>query len=291
MIKNPPTPMDDPAPGPAVLSIGEVAAQSGIPVALLRTWEERYGLPRPERAPNGRRRYRMSDCDLLQEVQRWRATGLSVPAAMAQARRSAIPADESIFATCRRRHPGLTLHRLAKPAMLALSRAVEDETLAAALRPLLIGAFQRPRFYESSRSRWSELARTASLAVVLADFSTSRAARQSGPALVKIPAAAAMLREWAIVSYAPDHGVVVSGWELPGPENVPDAERRFEAIWSVDPKVARDAALAAVALLERAHPELARQVSSHLGEGAPAVSNDLRRATRLFDRALDYLVQ
>jgi MerR family transcriptional regulator, light-induced transcriptional regulator len=276
--------------GPAVLSIGDVSARTGIPVTLLRTWEGRYGLPRPERAPNGRRRYRASDCDLLDEVQRWRATGLSVPAAMAQARRSATPTDGSIFATCRRRHPGLAVHRVRKPAMVALSRAVEDETLAGALRPLLIGAFQRPRFYQASRSRWSELARTASLAVVLADFPTSRAARPAEPELVKLPADGAMLREWAVVSYARDYGVVVSGWELPGQDGTLDAERCFEALWSVDPQVVRDAALAAAELLERSDPELAQRITAHLGDGAPAASDDLRRAASLFDRALDYLI-
>jgi len=283
------TSMDDAAQEPAVLSIGEVSARSGIPVTLLRTWEGRYGLPRPERAPNGRRRYRLSDCDLLQEVQRWRATGLSVAAAMAQARRSTIPTDGSIFATCRRRHPALTVHRLSKRAMLALSRAVEDETLAGASRPLLIGAFQRPKFYEASRCRWVELARTASLAIVLADFPALRPARRPGPSLVKLPPDGVMLREWAVVSYAPDQGMVVSGWELPGPGSIADEERHFEAIWSVDPQVVRDAVLAAVALLERVRPELARRVSAHLGDGAPAASDDLRRATGLFDRALDYL--
>jgi MerR family transcriptional regulator, light-induced transcriptional regulator len=68
------------------------------------------------------------------------------------------------------------------------------------------------------------------------------------------------------------------------------AERRFEALWSVELQVVRDAALAAGALLKHGQPELARRVSSHLGEGAPAASDDLRRAASLFDRALDYLL-
>ena len=71
--------------GPAVLSIGEVSQRTGIPVAGLRNWEQRYGLPRPERLPNGRRRYRESDCLLLDEVLRGRAQGLSLAAAMAHA--------------------------------------------------------------------------------------------------------------------------------------------------------------------------------------------------------------
>src|SRR6202020_1906408 len=69
----------------AVLSISEVSRRTGIPVAGLRNWEQRYGLPRPQRSPSGQRRYTEADCDLLTEVLRHRAAGLSLPAAMAQA--------------------------------------------------------------------------------------------------------------------------------------------------------------------------------------------------------------
>jgi len=70
---------------PAVLSISEVSRRTGIPVAGLRNWEQRYGLPRPQRSASGQRRYRESDCVLLAGVLRGRAGGLSLPAAMAQA--------------------------------------------------------------------------------------------------------------------------------------------------------------------------------------------------------------
>src|ERR1700722_18274151 len=71
--------------GPAVLPSSEVARRTGIPVAGLRNWERRYGLPRPHRSPSGQRRYTEADCDLLADVLRHRAAGLSLPAAMAQA--------------------------------------------------------------------------------------------------------------------------------------------------------------------------------------------------------------
>src|ERR1700729_850601 len=73
------------AAGAAVLSISEVSRRTGIPVAGLRNWEQRYGVPRPQRSPSGQRRYTEADCDLLTEVLRHRAAGLSLPAAMAQA--------------------------------------------------------------------------------------------------------------------------------------------------------------------------------------------------------------
>src|SRR5450631_2618621 len=104
---------------PAVLSISEVSRRTGIPVAGLRNWEQRYGLPRPQRSASGQRRYRESDCVLLAGVLRGRAGGLSLPAAMAQAVAGAGGlAEPSIFAGLRRRHPELRVHVLDKKHML-----------------------------------------------------------------------------------------------------------------------------------------------------------------------------
>jgi DNA-binding transcriptional MerR regulator len=43
--------------GPALYSIGAVARMLDIPAATLRTWEERYGIPKPERSAGGQRLY------------------------------------------------------------------------------------------------------------------------------------------------------------------------------------------------------------------------------------------
>src|SRR6201992_3050208 len=108
----------------AVLSISEVSRRTGIPVAGLRNWEQRHGLPRPQRSPSGQRRYTEADCDLLTEVLRHRAAGLSLSAAMAQATASTrtgagAGAEPSIFAGIRRQHPALRVHVLTKTALLA----------------------------------------------------------------------------------------------------------------------------------------------------------------------------
>jgi len=161
--------------GPAVLSISEVSRRTGIPVAGLRNWEQRYGLPRPQRSPSGQRRYTEADCDLLTEVLRRRASGLSLSAAMAQATAShGGGAERSIFAGLRRRHPALRVHVLTKTALLAVTRAIEDECGARAQRPVLLGSFQRQRFYQASAPRWADLARSAEQTVVFADFGRSR---------------------------------------------------------------------------------------------------------------------
>jgi hypothetical protein len=126
------------------------------------------------------------------------------------------------------------------------------------------------------------------LAIVFADFASNSNPGGNRPVLIKLPGDGAMLREWTVLSYASDRAALLSGWEIPGPP-VPDGQRLFETLWSVDPQVVRDAGLAAAGLVAPTEPELARRVTDLLGEPAPPVSEDLRRANGLLDRALDYL--
>src|ERR1700753_1458572 len=137
---------------PAVLSISEVSRRTGIPVAGLRNWEQRYGWPRPQRHPSGQRRHTEADCDLLTEVLRHRASGLSLSAAMAQATASTGGdagggAERSTFAGLRRQYPSLRVHLLNKMALLAMTQAIEDESAARAPGPGLLGSFPRQGAY------------------------------------------------------------------------------------------------------------------------------------------------
>ena len=52
------------------LSIGALARATRIPVATLRTWERRYGAPRPERKPSGHRVYPAASVPHLRRVER-----------------------------------------------------------------------------------------------------------------------------------------------------------------------------------------------------------------------------
>ena len=206
-----------PGEAPAVLSIGEVSQRTGMPVAGLRNWERRFGLPRPERLPNGRRRYRESDCVLLAEVlrraarracrcpRRWR-TPWPAPVPFRQT---------SIFAGLRERYPALRVHVLTKTMLLALTHAIEDECCARAQRPVLVGCFQQVRFYQAARPRWADLARTAEQTVVFADFGQRR--DQPGP-LAEIPLAGGspLRREWTLICDAPDRRPAWRPGNVPG---------------------------------------------------------------------------
>ncbi|HEY6786853.1 MAG TPA: MerR family transcriptional regulator, partial [Trebonia sp.] len=80
------------------LSIGELARQTGVPVATLRSWEDRYGFPRPQRLAGGHRRYDNGDVALIAQIQRLRAAGLSLQAAIGQAVARVAEAGLSVFA-------------------------------------------------------------------------------------------------------------------------------------------------------------------------------------------------
>ena len=156
------------------LTIREVAARTGIASATLRVWEARYGFPEPGRLPSGHRRYSVDDVERVRQVAREREAGMSLPAAIERVGSATAEAEPSIFAGLRRRRPGLSPYLLPKRTLIGLSHAIEDECAARAERPLLVGSFQRESYYRDAEPRWRELARTAELAIVFADFPRRR---------------------------------------------------------------------------------------------------------------------
>ncbi|MDN5854110.1 MAG: hypothetical protein L0K86_14925, partial [Actinomycetia bacterium] len=185
--------------------------------------------------------------------------------------------------------PDLAVHVIDKPTMLALSRAIEDECCYRAERPVLFGCFQQEHFYRQSETRWNELARTASEAAVFAVFD-DRPAEPGGPIRVPLPHDAALCREWVVVCDAPDRPACLAGWERPTEVGTTaDADRRFEAVWTVDPQAVRDAALLCARLADSLAP-MESSVTALLADSTPAqASPDLLRAGGLIDRTLDYL--
>lgn len=269
-------------PDDATLTIGDVAARTGISIATLRAWEHRYGFPEPVRLENGHRRYRPSDVDRVQQISQHRSQGLAMPEAISRTR---TPARASIYAALRAECPQLAPHRLTKRAMLAVSRAIEDECCAAGARPVLIGAFQTERFYAQSRSRWRDLARTAAFVAVMADFPTSRRTR-SGVIEVALAKADTMRREWAVVCDAPGAAAVLAGWEAPGQAGVPQARRRFEAVWSADPRVVRQAARTALELVSAGAGRERSITEAQLPPLTSSPLDDLDRTTALVNRTI-----
>jgi DICT domain-containing protein len=269
------------------LTIGELAERTGLRPSTLRSWESRYGFPRPQRMAAGHRRYDERDLGLVEEVLRQRAVGLSLPAAIAQAAAGPPAEDQSVFAVLRRRHPELQPQVLRKAGLLALTRAVEDEYCARSERALLFASFQRQRFYRQSENRWNELARTAEAVVVFADFAEA-SGTAGAPARVPVPAGAPLRREWVLVCQARGYPVCLAGWEFPGQTAASEADRRFEVLWTLDPRPVREAAVTCARLAEAFSPGLSL-LDRLPADPVPPISADLQRATGLLTRMAAYL--
>jgi MerR family transcriptional regulator, light-induced transcriptional regulator len=178
-----------------------------------------------------------------------------VAIAAAPSRRLEVAASTtSVFAELRRSHRHLAPQRLRKATLL-------------------------------SRSNWKELARTARSATAFADFGAS--SRDGRLALVHLPEEAPMRREWSLVCDADDHTAVMAAWELPGQDRVPDRDRAFECIWSLEPRAVRDAARVCAQL--EAVLTGSPDDPSESEAPAPEASDDLRDATTMFERLVFYV--
>lgn len=276
-------------PGSAELTIGDLAQRTGLSPAVLRMWESRHGFPVPHRLASGHRRYTDTDVDLVRQVLRRKEAGIRLEVAIAEASATKAPENPSVFAELRRRHPTLAVHRLRKSTLIALSWAIEDECCAVADRPMLFGAFQRREFYAPSAPRWAELSRVARSAIVFADGWDGSAEEAEGPVRVSLPETAPMRREWAVVCDALDSTACLSAWELPGQSQVPDRQRIFEAVWTVDPVAVRDAARVAASVAAEAGVPTAAGLLYELADPpAPRVTTPTA-VTALFNRVVAYV--
>lgn len=244
------------------LSIGDVAQRTGVAEGTLRMWEARHGFPNPERLESGHRRYSERDVELVQRVVADRDAGISLAMAIQRASRALEVPVRSLYAALRRQRPELEPCTLRKRVLLALSHAIEVESLSRAEAPLLFASFQRERFFRIEQARWRQLARGATLAIAFADFPKLRTPAR-GPVEIPIDPDDPLMREWAIVCDAPRHGVCVAGWEpLSSPR--PDGQRIFETVWSVEPDVVRAAARICAEIAASARPALIDPVRSRL---------------------------
>ncbi len=270
------------------LSTTQLAELTGVPAATLRMWEARHGFPAPGRLAGGHRRYGERDVELVRAVVHARQEGLSLAAAIDRARAGDAPAPASIFAGLARRRPELQPMTLSKPALLALSRAIEDEHLAGGRGGALVGSFQTARFYRQSERRWRELARNARVAVALADFKRLRRPAH-GPVQVPVRRDHPLAREWAIVIHAPDGSACLAAWEIPAPVAPADADRRFEVLWSPEPEVAVDALAVAGDWIASSAPDVAGALEASRAQAVLPSSADLRAAVRQAHRMLAYV--
>jgi DNA-binding transcriptional MerR regulator len=269
------------------LAIGELARRTGIGVSTLRAWERRYGFPTPQRGSGGHRRYSERELSALLDVVRERRQGSTLEAALARARTQVATPPSSPFAAMRQALPTVAPVALAKPALLAVSRSIEDEATARADDAVFVGAFQRARFWRAAHARWTHLAARADLVVALAGVRAT--ANRKNVWVLPVPVGSAIAREWVVICDSSTFTACLVGIERPGQDAVADRDRVFEALWTVEPAGVRAAASAALRIATTAAPSLAAALPPRLSE-PPRVQHDtLRSATELTNRILAHL--
>jgi DICT domain-containing protein len=275
------------------LGIGEIAERTGVPAGTIRMWEQRYGFPQPERTPSGYRRYRAEDAETVRRVVQLREQGLSMPAAITRAQqREDLPTDRpSIFGAVVRGARPQAVTLLRKSTLVAISRAIEDEALARAAGPIVFGAFQREAFFRPVEHRWRRLAQASDAVVVFADFPAQRATPEG---LTELPLddEDAVSNEWAVIIDAPGYSACLLAWEPPGRRErggADDLSRRFEAAWTLDPEITRQAAGVAARLAGRLDPALGTRLQGLLAERPLATERPAPGLTAVTNRMIGYL--
>ncbi len=274
------------------LSIKDVAAQTGVAAGTIRMWEQRYGFPDPGRTSGGYRVYSEDDVEALRRVVAYRHRGLSVPAAIERANESGGPADHpSIYAAVAATDHGAQPQVLRKSTLVAMSRAIEHEALAKAVSPILFGAFQQERFYREVEARYKSISRFSEAAVVFADFDHVERP-EGGPIEIPIAHEDKLGNEWAVIVDARGFSACLLAWEMPGitePGSPDDLNRRFEAIWTVDPFATRRASQVAARLAGRADAALGEELQQKLDDRPLALEQPAPVLTSLTNRMVAYL--
>jgi DICT domain-containing protein len=270
------------------LSIKEVAHLTGLAAGTIRMWEQRHGVPEPQRSASGYRRYSQADVELLRRAQAYRHRGLSVHAALERARETGGASDHpSIYAAVAATDHGARPHVLRKSTLIALSRAIEHETLAHAACPIVFAAFQQEAFYRAVEPRYRRIARHSDAAAVFADFPAVRHP-DGGPVELPIGPADALGNEWCVVVDAPGYAACLLAWEQPGHDDR-DRDRRFEAIWTVDARATRRAVEVGVRLAGRADPAFGARLEGLLADRPLAMEEPAPALTALTNRVIAYL--
>jgi DICT domain-containing protein len=274
------------------LAIKDVAERTGIAAGTIRMWEQRYGFPEPQRTPSGYRRYSDGDVEALRRVASYRRLGLSIPAAIDRVRvdEGQVLEQPSIFAAVSSIDEMARPQLLRKPTLLALSRAIEHETLAHAASPVVFGAFQEQRHFRGVEHRYRRIARQSDATTVFADFDAP--SRERGRAVeIPIDLDDAIGNEWAVIVDAPGYGACLLAWEHPRQEGVPDDRRRFEAIWTVHPRAVRRAAEVAARLAAQVDAAYGEELDDLLRDRPLSMEAPVPSLTALTNRAIAYMDQ
>lgn len=269
-------------------SIGVLASRTGLTPNLLRTWENRFGFPAGERTTSGHRRFSDDDVELVRRVLEARDAGAPLQMAIDSVlQRLEHMQATSVHAALVREFIHLRPERLGRSALVAASYAIEDEAMARADRPVVLGSFQHGYLFDESAHRWNELGRTALWSAVVADFGGRASDPADRPVRVHLPQDSPMRREWTVVVVSPGLSAVLNAWEIPstGGSGTP----RYEAIMSTGrgPAVTAARVIAGVARSAGVAPPV--DVESMLSGAVPVLDTTGADADRVWGRVLAHL--
>lgn len=278
-------------PADTTLRIKDVAAGTGVAPATIRMWEQRYGFPSPARTPSGYRVYTETDVERIRTVTALRHRGLSIAEAIDRIDGQSDPADDlgshpSIYGAVTAVDPAARPQILHRSSLAAISHAIEDELLARGSRGVVVGAFQRTRFYAPVAHRYEQLARVSDATIVFADFPSVNAVAQQ-PTEIPLAPSDALGNEWAVVADTPDFSACLVAWERP--RRAPDAPRQFEAVVSLDARAARRAARVAARLAGYRDVALGDQLTATVQRRPLAPEPAATALTALTSRIVAYL--
>ncbi|MGZ4453125.1 MAG: sensor domain-containing phosphodiesterase [Nocardioides sp.] len=145
------------------------------------------------------------------------------------------------------------VQRATKPLLVAMSKHLERQALALGAPAVVAATFQQARqFTPATARRYTELARSAALVVVLGEAMPPSPA--SGVVGAPIDAGDPIVEEWSLAVVGPHFAGAVLARDLGDPAS--DAERRFDYVVTYD----RDLVVAAAAaLLRRVAPARAQR--------------------------------
>lgn len=164
-------------------SVKAAARATGVTESRLRTWERRYGIPRPDRSETGRRQYDDQDIALIRRMATLVGAGMAASDAAEAARTDTSPEATSLPAAAASDHPLVAM--LTSAAMRydehafvgTIRESVADLGWAAALESVLLVSLKR------IGTAWME----ASASVAVEHFASQLVRRELNTGLSELP--------------------------------------------------------------------------------------------------------
>ena len=192
--------------------------------------------------------------------------------------------EDSLFDRLRTANPDLRVMSVTKSTLVATSHLIETLVYEHGERCVLVSGFQHGRHWAAERDRYLSLAGQHDVIAVFAGQEPLAGLGVDHVGL-RLRTGDPLAQEWFVLALGPGLAITLCG--LDGDAHVSrlspvrEADRLFDVVWSVDPRVAAFAAQVVGEALRRSAPERAEAVQARLAEAAlrPPSPVELAQAT------------